>query len=166
MEYILIGKIVNIHGIKGEVKIYPYTDDIDNLSTIKEFYLDKELKSKCIVENCRVHKNMLITKIKDISDPDIALKLKDKDIYIPKDSLDELEDGTYYIFDLIGIEVFDMNDNKIGIINDVQNGGANDVYEVLTLDNKKIYLPAIRQVIKKVDIKNKKMYVEIMKGLV
>ena len=166
MEYILIGKIVNIHGIKGEVKIYPYTDDIDNLSNIKEFYLDKELKSKCIVEHCRVHKNMLITKIKDIANPNIALKLKDKDIYISKDSLDELDEGTYYIFDLVGLEVFDMEDNKIGILNDVQNSGANDVYEVLTLDNKKIYLPAIRQVIKKVDIKNKKMYVEIMKGLI
>lgn len=166
MEYILIGKIVNIHGIKGEVKIYPYTDDIDNLSNIKEFYLDKELKSKCIVENCRVHKNMLITKIKDLSDPDQALKLKDKDIYISKESLDKLEEGTYYIFDLIGIQVFDEKENKIGILNDVQQNAANDVYEILTSDNKKIYLPAIHEVIKKVDIKNKKMYVEIMKGLI
>ena len=165
MEYILIGKIVNIHGIKGEIKVYPYTDDIDNLSNIKEFYIDKELKSKCIVENCRVHKNMLITKIKGISNPDYALQLKNKDIYIPKDSLDKLDEGTYYIFDLIGLEVMDNDDNKIGILKDVLQNGANDVYEILTLDDKKIYLPAIHEVIKKVDIKSKKMYVEIMKGL-
>lgn len=166
MEYILIGKIVNIHGINGEVKIYPYTDDVDNLCKLKEFYLDKELNSKCVIKKCRSHKNMLIAKLNNISDPDEALKLKDKDIFIPKDNLEKLDEGTYYIFDLIGIEVFDMDENKIGILNNVENCGANDVYEILTLDNKKIYLPAIHEVIKNVNIKDKKMYVEIMKGLI
>ena len=66
VDYILIGKIVNIHGIKGEVKVYPYTDDIHNLSKIKEFYLDNNGKEKYIVESARVHKNMLIVKIKDL----------------------------------------------------------------------------------------------------
>lgn len=166
MDYILIGKVVNIHGIKGEVKIYPYTDDIDNLSNIDKLYLDEKLSLEYNVENCRVHKNMLITKFKEISDPDVALKLKDKNVYIPKSDLEELEEGTYYIFDLIGIEIFDMDQNKIGVLEDVQNSGANDVYEINTTDNKKIYLPAIHGVIKKVDIKNKKMYVDIMKGLI
>lgn len=166
MDYILIGKIVNIHGIKGEVKIYPYTDDIFNLSKIKEFYLDKELKLRCIVSSAKVHKNMLIVKVKHLSDANEALKLKDKDIFIPKESLDKLEEGTYYVFELIGLEVYDINNKKIGILNDVQNIGANDVYEILTLDDKKIYLPAIKDVIKKVDIKNGKMIVEIMKGLI
>lgn len=166
MNYILIGKIVNTHGVKGEVKIYPYTDDIDNLSNIKEFYLDKELSNKFIVENCRPHKNMLIAKLKDVSDVDSALRLKDKDIFINKNSLDKLDEGTYYIFDLIGLDVFDMDENKIGVLQNVEQNGANDIYEVLTLDGKKIYLPAIREVIKKVDIGNKKMYVCIMKGLI
>ena len=146
MDYILIGKIVNIHGIKGEVKVYPYTDDIHNLS--------------------RVHKNMLIVKIKDLSDPDEALRLKNKDIFIPKENLEKLDEGTYYVFELIGLEVLDMDGNKIGTLNDVQNCSANDVYEIVTLDNKKIYLPAIKDVIKKVDIAGRKMYVEIMKGLI
>lgn len=166
MDYILIGKIVNIHGIKGEVKIYPYTDDICNLSKINEFYLDKELTTKCVIETAKVHKNMLIVKIKNISNPDEALKLKDKDIYISKQSLEKLDEGTYYVFELIGLEVFDMDNKKIGILNDVQKNSANDVYEVLSLDNKKIYLPAIKDVIKKVDIKNGRMYVKIMKGLI
>ena len=166
MDYILIGKIVNIHGVKGEIKIYPYTDDISNLSKMKEFYLDNSLKLKCVIQNFRVHKNMLIVKLKGISNPDEAIKLKNKDIYIPKESLEKLDDGSYYIFELIGLEVFDMNNKKIGILNYVQSGLANDVYEILTLDNKKIYLPAIKEVVKKVDIENKKMYVEIMKGLI
>lgn len=166
MDYILIGKIVNIHGIKGEVKVYPYTDDIHNLSKIKEFYLDNNGKEKYIVESARVHKNMLIVKIKDLSDPDEALRLKNKDIFIPKKNLEKLDEGTYYVFELIGLEVLDMDGNKIGTLNDVQNCSANDVYEIVTLDNKKIYLPAIKDVIKKVDIAGRKMYVEIMKGLI
>lgn len=166
MDYILIGKIANTHGIKGEVKIYPYTDDIYNLAKIKEFYLDKELTQKCNIETSKVHKNMLIVKIKNISNPDEALKLKNKDIYIQKQSLEKLDEGTYYIFELIGLEVFDIDEKKLGILNDVQKCSANDVYEIITLDNKKIYLPAIKEVIKKVDIKNGKMYVEVMKGLI
>ena len=109
---------------------------------------------------------MLVVKIKNISNPDEALKLKNKDIYIQKQSLEKLDEGTYYIFELIGLEVFDMDEKKLGILNDVQKCSANDVYEIITLDNKKIYLPAIKEVIKKVDIKNGKMYVEVMKGLI
>ena len=109
---------------------------------------------------------MLIVKIKDLSDPDEALRLKNKDIFIPKDNLEKLDEGTYYVFELIGLEVLDMDGNKIGTLNDVQNCSANDVYEIVTLDNKKIYLPAIKDVIKKVDIAGRKMYVEIMKGLI
>ena len=132
----------------------------------KEFYLDNNGKEKYIVESARVHKNMLIVKIKDLSDPDEALRLKNKDIFIPKENLEKLDEGTYYVFELIGLEVLDMDGNKIGTLNDVQNCSANDVYEILTLDNKKIYLPAIKDVIKKVDIAGRKMYVEIMKGLI
>lgn len=166
MDSILIGKIVNVHGIKGEVKIYPYTDDIDNLLTIKQVYLDENLTLKFKIQNSRVHKNMLITQFEKIANPEDAMKLKDKNIYISKAILKKLEEGSYYIFDFIGMEVFDTNEEKIGILNDVQNSGANDVYEILTVDNKKVYLPAIKDVIKKVDIKNKKMYVQIMKGLI
>src|SRR5574344_515284 len=166
VESVLIGKIVNVHGIKGEVKIYPYTDDISNLLTIKEVYMDENLTSKYLIQSSKVHKDMLITKFEGISNPEDAIKLKDKNIYILKSSLKKLDEGTYYICDLIGIQVFDVNENKIGILSDVQNVGSNDVYEIITLDKKKIYLPAIHDVIKKIDINSKKMYVEIMEGLI
>lgn len=165
-NYILIGKLTSIHGIKGEMKMYPYTDDLENLSKTKFLYFDKELTNKHIIQNCRIHKNMFIIKFKDIDSPEVASKFKDKDVYISRDSLKKLEDNTYYISDLIGMEVLDENENYIGKLEYVQNIGANDVYEIVTKDNKKIYLPAIHDVIKKVDIVNKKMYVEIMKGLI
>ncbi len=166
MKSILIGQIVNTHGIKGEIKVYPYTDDIYNLTTMKELYLDEKLTIKYNITNCRVRKDMLIVKFENIDTVDDALKLKTKYVYIDKSTLKELDEDCYYIDDLLDIDVFDEKSNEfIGKISYVFNTGANDIYEILKEDNTKVYIPAIHQVIKKVDIANKKMYVEIMDGL-
>ncbi len=163
MNSILIGKIVNIHGIKGDVKVYTYTDDIENLTNLKSIFFDKELTKKCKVKYAKVHKNMLIVKLEGINSAEEANKLRDKDLYIPKEEINE--EDTFYIEDLIGLDVYDINENLLGVITYVFNTGANDVYEIEKKDKQKFYLPAIKQVIKKVDIKNKKMYVEMMEGL-
>lgn len=163
MNSILIGKIVNVHGIKGEIKIYPYTDEIDNLCSLKELYFDKELKDMQKVSYIKSHKNMLIAKLVGVDTIDIAQTFKDRSIYIFKKDIDEID--TYYIEDLIGLDVFDLNNEYIGKLTYVFNTLANDVYEVHTKADKLIYLPAILQVIKKVDIFSGKMYVEIMDGL-
>lgn len=164
MESILIGKIVNTHGIKGEVKVYPYTDDIDNLSKIKEVYFDEKLNNKHKVKSCKIQKNMLIMKLESINIVEEAAKLKDTNLYIVKEDISDIED-TYYVEDLVGMDVIDEKDTVIGTITYVFNTGANDVYEIKTLDNKDIYIPAIKDVVKKVDVKNKKMYIEMMEGL-
>ncbi len=167
MSSILIGQIVNIHGIKGELRIYPYTDDLENFTKYKEIYLDESLTVKYNVSRCRIHKNMLITKLDGIDDANTALELKNKYVYIDKSSLKPLDEGYYYIDDLLGINVIDEKTKEIiGTISYVFNTGANDIYEVIRKDNTKVYLPAISQVVKKVDIENKKMYVEIMDGLI
>ncbi len=166
MKSVLIGKIVNIHGIKGEVKIMPYTDDIENLSKLKKIYLDKNLDICYNITSNRVHKNMLIVKLEGIDDANIALTFKTKDVFIPRNSLKELEEGTYYIEDLIGCLVIDLDKNSVlGKLVYVYNTGANDVYEIEKEDGTKVYLPAISQVIKKVDIKEKKIYAQLMEGL-
>lgn len=165
MNSILIGKIVNIHGIKGEIKIYPYTDDIENLSKLKEIYLDEKLEKKYIIKSSKIQKNMLILKLDSIDSVEEAEKLRNMNLYIPK--LKVQEEDTYYIEDLISLEVIDIKNNvSIGKITYVFNNGANDVYEILTNDGKKVYFPAIKQVVKKVDIKDNKIYVEVMKGLI
>lgn len=163
MNSILIGKIVNVHGIKGEVKVYTYTDDIDNLTKLKSIFFDKELTKKYKVKSSKVHKNMLIVKLEGINSVEEATKLRDTNLYIPKQEIEE--EDTFYIEDLIGLKVYELNENYIGSITYVFNTGANDVYEVENSSKQKIYLPAIKQVIKKVDIQNKKMYVEMMEGL-
>lgn len=165
MNSILIGKIVNIHGIKGEIKVYPYTDDIENLSKLKEIYLDEKLEKKYIIKSSKIQKNMLILKLDSIDSVEEAEKLRNMNLYIPK--LKVQEEDTYYIEDLISLEVIDIKNNvSIGKITYVFNNGANDVYEILTNDGKKVYFPAIKQVVKQVDIKNNKIYVEVMKGLI
>lgn len=167
MQSVLVGQISSVHGIKGEVKIYPYTDDMERFSKRKEIFIDEELNIKYKIKSCRVHKNMLITKLEGIDTVEQALTLKSKNVYIDKVKLEKLEKDSYYVEDLIGIKVIDItNNNEIGVISYVFNTGANDVYEVSNSENEKIYLPAIHQVIKKVDIQDKKMYVEIMEGLI
>ncbi len=165
---ILIGKIANIHGIRGELKVYPYTDDIENLSNyLNEVYLDEDLNEKYIITRSRVHKGMLIIKLDKINDANTALTFKSKDIYIPKSDLKELEEGTYYIEDLLGCQIINEEDNtEIGKLIYVFNTGANDVYEVERKDKSKIYLPAISQVIKNVNISEKKIFVKLMEGLI
>lgn len=167
MGSILIGNVANIHGIKGEIKVYPYTDDILNLTNLKSIYFDKELKEKYKIKRARVHKNMLVIKLEGINDANEALELKTKDVYIPRSALKELDDNTYYIEDLLFSDIVEEESgNVIGKLTYVFNTGANDVYEVEREDKSKIYLPAISDVIKKVDIKSKKIYVKLMEGLI
>lgn len=167
MGSILIGNVANIHGIKGEIKVYPYTDDILNLTNLKSIYFDKELKEKYKIKRARVHKNMLVIKLEGINDANEALELKTKDVYIPRNALKELDDNTYYIEDLLFSDIVEEESgNVIGKLTYVFNTGANDVYEVEREDKSKIYLPAISDVIKKVDIKSKKIYVKLMEGLI
>lgn len=167
MESILIGNVANIHGIKGEIKVYPYTDDILNLTNLKSIYFDKKLKEKYKIKRARVHKNMLVIKLEGINDANEALELKTKDVYIPRSALKELDDNTYYIEDLLLSDIVEEESgNVIGKLTYVFNTGANDVYEVEREDKSKIYLPAISDVIKKVDIKSKKIYVKLMEGLI
>lgn len=167
MRFLKIGQIVNVHGIKGEVKVYPYTDDIVSLSKKKYVYLDESIESKININLCRIQKNMLLVKFEKIDTVEEAEKLRNKYIYVLKEELDSLEEDNYYVDDLISMQVVDIKNNKaIGTITYVFNTGANDIYEVLLEDGKKAYLPAIKQVVKKVDIDEKKMYVELMKGLI
>ncbi len=165
MESVLIGKIINTHGIKGEVKIFPYTDDINNFSYLKTIYLDENLTDKYEIIKNRVSKNVIISKLKNVDDMNEAEKLKDRYIYVKRDSLQQLEEGTYYINDILGFCVKTIDNEILGTLNYVFNSGANDVYEVKTKNDKFIYLPAIKDVIKKVDIDKKEIIVKLMDGL-
>lgn len=157
-----VGKIVNTFGIKGEVKVALYTEDINNFKNNSKVYVnEKEMQ----VENSRLQKNMLILKLKGIDNMNDAEDLRGSIIKVDR-SKNDLPEGTYYIADLIGLDVYTEDGNLFGKVTDIYNTGANDIYTVKTQDGKEVLLPAIKDVIKQVDIQNQKIIVHILKGLI
>lgn len=164
-NYFEIGKIVNTQGVRGEVRILPSTDDIKRFEKLKDITIYKNDKTQTLeIENIRYHKNFVICKFKNIDTMDDGEKLRNYVIRITDEQAIPLEEDEYFIRDLIGIEVFE-NNIKLGEIYDVILTGANDVYAVKT-DDKDILIPAIKQCILNIDMKNKKMEVKLLKGLV
>ena len=157
-----IGKIVNTFGIKGEVKVIPYTDDIEQFKKIKNIYVNNDVME---IESVRYHKNTIILKFKGIDTMNDAENIRNSILKIQR-TKKKLPQNTYYITDLIGVDVYTDEDKLLGKVKDIYNTGANDIYIVETSNNKEILLPAIKEVIKKVDIENKKIIVHILKGLI
>ena len=162
-----IGQIVNSYGIKGFLKVVPYTDDITRYSNLKEIYIEKNKKfEKMEIEEVKYHKNLVLLKLKGIDDINETLKYKNCYIKIDRKDAVDLPENSYFIVDLIDIEVYTEEDKYLGKIIDIFPTGSNDVYVVKDELGKQILLPAIREVIKKVDIENKKMIVHLLEGMV
>ena len=167
MEYIEIGQIVNTNGLKGVVKVNPFTDDISKFEELKYIYiqLKSELK-KVKIEQVRYNKNQVLLKLEGIDSIEEAEKYRKFYLKIEKKSQEELGEDTYYIVDLIGINVYSENDEYLGTIEDVFPTGSNDVYVVKDNLGKQILVPAIAEVVKEVELKNKKMVIKIIPGLI
>lgn len=157
------GKIVNVHGLKGEIKVIPWCDSADFLCEFDVLYIGSE-KQPFDVEAARVHKNMALIKLKNIDTVETATSLRNKIIYIDRDDV-ELDEDTYFIQDLIGITVKDADSGEVyGKIKDVLQTGANDVYEVKG-DERTYLVPSIEQVVIETDIENSLMLIRPLEGL-
>jgi len=166
MQYLEIGQIVNTFGIKGQVKVAPFTDDIERFEELKKVYIvNKKNRIEAEIENVKYHKNMVLLKFKGLD------KIEDvemyKNCYLEIDRKDgrPLEEGVYYIVDLLGLDVYTDEEIHLGKVDDIYNTGSNDIYVVKDELGKQILLPAIKDVIKKVDLENKKIIVHIIEGL-
>lgn len=159
MDYLYIGKLVNTHGIKGEVRLLSNFRHKDKVF-IKDFkfYVGKE-KKEYIVETYRKHKNFDMVVFKDNYDINLVEHLKGSLVYINKNDL-KLDKNTFLLVDLIGFSVI-INDKLIGVVESVMDTLAN---EVLVLENN-VMIPYVKAFINKIDIKNKRIYVEDVKGL-
>jgi 16S rRNA processing protein RimM len=166
-NYLRVGVITTTHGIHGEVKVFPTTDDKNRFADLKEVLLDtgKDLLPLKI-EGCKFFKNLVILKFKGIDDINEVEKYKGKDLLITRENAVKLEEGEYFIYDLIDSEVFTDEGGKLGILTEVLTNAANDVYIVKTEDNKEILIPAIKDCILDVDVANKKITVHLLRGLV
>ena len=163
MEFIEFGKITSAHGIKGEMKIYPYTDDIENILKLKKLYINSTEYS---INSIKFHKNMFIAKLKGINTIEEVERYRNVAVYRQLDKEEILDEDTYYIKDLINLTVYLENGEKFGILKDVFQTGANDVYVIKTMDNTEVLIPAIKDVVKDIDILGRKMTIKLMEGLV
>ncbi len=162
-EYLEAGKIVTIHGIKGEVKIMPYTDTPELLAEFDRLFMGKNY-DEIVIRHSRVFKNMVIAKIEGVDTPEDAAKLRNKILFMHRDDL-ELDEDTYFIQDLIGVEVRDADSGFVyGIITDVMQTGANDVYVVKGADREYL-IPAIADVVLSTDIDSNIMLIRPLEGL-
>ena len=166
-EYFEIGQIVNTSGLKGILKIKTFTDDIKKFSNLKTIYIKtKSGLTEFKIEQVRYVKNMVMLKLAGIDTVEEAEKYRNLYIKILRDQEEELEAGSYYVVDILGCKVNTDANQELGKIVDVFQTGSNDVYVVKDEQGKQILLPAIKQVIKNVDIKNKIITVHLLEGLV
>ena len=162
-QYLEAGKIVTTHGIRGEVKIMPYTDSPDLLCEFDRLFIGRN-HDEIIVERARVFKNTVIAKLEGVDTPEAAEKLRNKLLYMHRDDL-ELDEDTYFIQYLIGLEVRDADSDKVyGKITDVMQTGANDVY-VIKGDEREYLVPAIADVIISTDVDEGFMTIRPLDGL-
>ena len=162
-----IGQIVNTFGIKGMVKVKPFTDDIRRFDELKTVYVEKNgNQTEYEIEEVKYHKDMVLIKFKGIDKVEQAEMLRNSYLTVSRDSVEKLEEGRYYIVDLLGLEVYTDEQILLGTLEDIFNTGSNDIYVVKDKQGKQILLPAIQDVIKQIDIENQKIIVHLLPGLI
>ena len=162
-----IGQIVNTFGIKGMVKVKPFTDDIRRFDELKKVYVEKNSnQTEYEIEEVKYHKDMVLIKLKGIDKVEQAELLRNSYLSVSRDSVEKLEEGRYYIVDMLGLEVYSDEQVLLGTLEDIFNTGSNDIYVVKNKEGKQILLPAIQDVIKQIDMENKKIIVHLLPGLI
>lgn len=167
MEDLLqVGVITSTHGVRGEVKVFPTTDDVARFKKLKNVLLDtgKE-KLELEITGVKFFKNMVILKFKEFDNINDVEKYRQKALYVTRENAVKLKKDEYFIADLIGLEVQTDEEEMLGRISDVIQTGANDVYVVSAEDGEEILLPAIKECVKKVDIEEGCMLVHLLPGL-
>ena len=161
MEKIKIGRIVNAVALRGEVKIYNYSGYRERYEELDRIIIENE---EYEIEKVRYQQEMVILKLSGIDNRNAAEAMKNKDVYITEEDLEELPDDTFYIRDLIGLEVID-DSGRIGVIKDVLQPSAQDVYVIQTDKNQDIMIPAVKEFVKEVNLEEKYIKVSLIEGM-
>ena len=168
MEKIKIGKIVNAVALRGEVKVYHYSDYKERFDELDSILLEHKGKyEEYEIEAARYQKEMVILKLKGVSDRNAAEALKERDIYITEADLRELPEDTFYVRDLIGCRALNAEDeSQIGIITDVLQNTAQDIYKIELASGKEALIPAVAQFVKEVDTTQKFVKISLIPGFI
>ena len=166
-KYLEIGQIVNTFGIKGMVKIKPFTDDINRFDRLKKIYIsNKNGKKEYQIQEVKYHKNMVLMKLEGVDTPEQADLLRQSYLLVDRADEEPLEEGVYYIVDLLGLEVYTDDNKLLGKVEDIFNTGSNDIYVVKDEMGKQILLPGIPDVLKNVDLEKGRITVHLIPGLI
>ena len=162
-----VGVITSTHGVRGEVKVFPTTDDPARFKKLKQVILDTGKEDMELeITGVKFFKNMVILKFKGIDDMDTANKYRQKSLYVTRENAVKLAPNENFICDLVGCKVInDDNDETIGELTDVMITGANDVYVVNTTDNKEVLIPVTKECVIDVDVDKKEVRVHLLPGL-
>lgn len=165
-DFTIVGKITNTHGIKGELKIFPITHDVERFNQLKSAYIGGK-KIKVNLEKVRYHKGLAIIKFNEYSDINDVLKFKDEFIYVANEDRIKLPENHFFISDLLDCQVFDQDSNLIGILIDILKGPSNDVYVVKNMEKNKEYLiPAVKEFVTQVNTIDKKIVIDPIEGMI
>lgn len=167
MNYIETGEIISLHGIRGEVKVYPWADYPGFLEEFNTFYIKKNKMhyQRMKATSVRTHKNVVLIAFEGIDNPELARNLIGKTLYLDKDDI-ELDEGTYLVADLIGCKVLnDDTGEEIGTIKDVGNMGASDIYYIEDKNGKEHLFPAVDEFLKGTNIEEKTVRIKVIEGM-
>lgn len=161
-----IGVITQTHGLRGEVKVFPTTDDAGRFNDLKEVIMDDGKGRQTVtIESVRFFKKYAIIKFKGFDSIEAVEKYKSAKLLVSRENAVKLQDDEYFIADMLGMQVKTEDGNLFGTLKDVLTTGANDVYVVETTEGKEALLPAIKECILNIDIEEAVMTVHIMEGL-
>ena len=166
-ERLEVGQIVNTFGINGFVKVYPYVDDVSRFDNLKKVHIKSKKEEKELqIEDVKYQKNMVLVKFKGIDKIEDAEKLRNSYIEIDRADAIPLEEGQYFIADLLGLDVYLDTGEKLGILDDIYNSGSSDIYVVKNELGKQFLLPYIDDVVKQINLEEGKIIVHIIEGLI
>ena len=164
-EWATIGTIVAPFGLRGELKVHLLSDVPDRFSTLKVVYLSRDLTRRTIKDVRPYKGNTLLLKLDGIDDATSAESLRNCDLYIPLSELAQLPPDSYYQHDILNLQVVTLKGREVGTITEIISTGSNDVYVVTTASGQQFLIPAIKDVVKQIDLDRHVMYIDPMKGL-
>ena len=166
-DFLKVGVITTTHGVRGEVKVYPTTDEPERFLELDHVLLDTGKEFRDLeIKNVRFFKNLVILKFKGIDNINDIEKYKGHDLWIPREEGQELDEDEYYIADLLGLRVILDDGTEFGTLKNVMETGANDVYIIDTNAHGEVLVPAIRECIQDIDLEKNTMTIQLMKGLI
>ena len=162
-----VGVISSTHGVRGEVKVFPTTDDVTRFRQLKKVYLDTGREMLPLeIQNVKFFKQFAILKFKGIDNINDIEKYRGKSLMIDREDAVDLEEDEFFIADMIGMKVCTEDGSEFGTLKDVMETGANDVYIIDSLEHGEVLIPAIRECILDVDMDEERMTIHLMEGLV